>query len=80
MNLEEELLEAARRMDGLEMVNLLKEAAAFGLTRAEGEQVLERVYERLCVEGTEEQQDLAVDLWDITRDFCHPDNRIWPAE
>lgn len=79
VNLEEKLFDAARRENGLEMVSLLAEAAANGVTRIKGEQIVERVYERLCAEGTEKQQNIAVDVWDITRNFCHPDNRIWPV-
>jgi len=80
VNLEEKLFEAAGRMDGLEMVDLLKEASIHGLTRVEGEKILERVYNRLCDAGTEEQQDLASDVWDITRNYCHRDYRIWPKQ
>ena len=78
MTLDEELAKVMG--DGFKMVDVLKKAASEGCTQAEAIQALQKLYDAASLEGREKDEDLIVDLMDIAKNWCRPEDRIWPVD
>ncbi len=81
MDLYKELLNALNSEGrGLEMLRVMKEAAAAGIGPSEATQALKRLYSEAMDAGREKDADLICEVCEIPRGHCLPEQRIWPFE
>jgi hypothetical protein len=81
VNLYKELLNALNSEGrGLEMLRIMKEAAAAGIGPGEAIQALKRLYLEATDAGREEDANLVCEVYEIPRGHCHSEDRIWPVE